>query len=285
VSTATLVTQLLNGVSLIAILILIALGLAIIFGLMGVINMAHGELFTIGAYTLVAATNLGGGFWAGVLLAPVVGAAIGMVLERGIVQFLYTRPIETILATWGVSLILQQGIEFIFGTAPQAVPNPFPGAIDVFGIVDYPVYRLFIIVAGVVITAATFLVFLRTEFGLMARAVIQNREIAAALGINTARIYVTAFAIGASLAALAGALMAPLINVLPLMGVSFLARSFFVVIVGGAGSLPGVVGGSVLIGGLETLFSTLWSITLAQALVLVIAIVIVRFRPTGLFKE
>ncbi len=284
-STATLVTQLLNGVSLIAILILIALGLAIIFGLMGVINMAHGELFTIGAYTLVAATNLGGGFWAGVLLAPVVGAAIGMVLERGIVQFLYTRPIETILATWGVSLILQQGIEFIFGTAPQAVPNPFPGAIDVFGIVDYPVYRLFIIVAGVVITAATFLVFLRTEFGLMARAVIQNREIAAALGINTARIYVTAFAIGASLAALAGALMAPLINVLPLMGVSFLARSFFVVIVGGAGSLPGVVGGSVLIGGLETLFSTLWSITLAQALVLVIAIVIVRFRPTGLFKE
>ena len=284
-STATLVTQLLNGVSLIAILILIALGLAIIFGLMGVINMAHGELFTIGAYTLVAATNLGGGFWAGVLLAPVVGAAIGIVLERGVVQFLYTRPIETILATWGVSLILQQGIEFIFGTAPQAVPNPFPGAIDVFGIVDYPVYRLFIIVAGVVITAATFLVFLRTEFGLMARAVIQNREIAAALGINTARIYVTAFAIGASLAALAGALMAPLINVLPLMGVSFLARSFFVVIVGGAGSLPGVVGGSVLIGGLETLFSTLWSITLAQALVLVIAIVIVRFRPTGLFKE
>ena len=284
-STATLVTQLLNGVSLIAILILIALGLAIIFGLMGVINMAHGELFTIGAYTLVAATNLGGGFWAGVLLAPVVGAGIGIVLERGVVQFLYTRPIETILATWGVSLILQQGIEFIFGTAPQAVPNPFPGAIDVFGIVDYPVYRLFIIVAGVVITAATFLVFLRTEFGLMARAVIQNREIAAALGINTARIYVTAFAIGASLAALAGALMAPLINVLPLMGVSFLARSFFVVIVGGAGSLPGVVGGSVLIGGLETLFSTLWSITLAQALVLVIAIVIVRFRPTGLFKE
>jgi branched-chain amino acid transport system permease protein/urea transport system permease protein len=137
--------------------------------------------------------------------------------------------------------------------------------------------------AGVVITAATFFVFLRTEFGLMARAVIQNREIAAAIGINTDRIYVVAFALGAALAALAGALMAPLINVLPLMGVSFLARSFFVVIVGGAGNLLGVVGGSVLIGGLETLFSSLWSITLAQALVLVISIVIVRFRPTGLF--
>jgi branched-chain amino acid transport system permease protein/urea transport system permease protein len=282
VSAATLVTQLLNGVSLIAILILVALGLAIIFGLMGVINMAHGELFTIGAYALVAVSNLGG-FWAGVLLAPVVGAVVGIALERGVVQFLYTRPIETILATWGISLILQQGIEFIFGTAPQAVPNPFPGAISVFGIVDYPVYRLFILMAGVVITAATFFVFLRTEFGLMARAVIQNREIAAAIGINTDRIYVVAFALGAALAALAGALMAPLINVLPLMGVSFLARSFFVVIVGGAGNLLGVVGGSVLIGGLETLFSSLWSVTLAQALVLVIAIVIVRFRPTGLF--
>jgi len=284
VSAATLVTQLLNGVSLAAILTLVALGLAIIFGLMGVINMAHGELFTIGAYALVAANSLGG-FWAGVLLAPFVGAAVGIVLERSVVRFLYTRPIETILATWGISLILQQGIEFIFGTAPQAVPNPFPGAIIVFGIVDYPVYRLFIIGAGVVITAATFFVFLRTEFGLMARAVIQNREIAAALGINTDRIYVGAFALGAALAALAGALMAPLINVLPLMGVSFLARSFFVVIVGGAGSLPGVVGGSILIGGLETLFSTLWSVTLAQALVLVIAIVIVRFRPTGLFTS
>jgi urea transport system permease protein len=249
---------------------------------MGVINMAHGELFTIGAYALVAVSNLGG-FWAGVLLAPVVGAVVGIALERGVVQFLYTRPIETILATWGISLILQQGIEFIFGTAPQAVPNPFPGAISVFGIVDYPVYRLFILMAGVVITAATFFVFLRTEFGLMARAVIQNREIAAAIGINTDRIYVVAFALGAALAALAGALMAPLINVLPLMGVSFLARSFFVVIVGGAGNLLGVVGGSVLIGGLETLFSSLWSVTLAQALVLVIAIVIVRFRPTGLF--
>jgi urea transport system permease protein len=282
VSAATLVTQLLNGVSLIAILILVALGLAIIFGLMGVINMAHGELFTIGAYALVAVSNLGG-FWAGVLLAPVVGAVVGIALERGVVQFLYTRPIETILATWGISLILQQGIEFIFGTAPQAVPNPFPGAISVFGIVDYPVYRLFILMAGVVITAAKFFVFLRTEFGLMARAVIQNREIAAAIGINTDRIYVVAFALGAALAALAGALMAPLINVLPLMGVSFLARSFFVVIVGGAGNLLGVVGGSVLIGGLETLFSSLWSVTLAQALVLVIAIVIVRFRPTGLF--
>ncbi len=241
-SAATLVTQLLNGVSLIAILILVALGLAIIFGLMGVINMAHGELFTIGAYALVAVSNLGG-FWAGVLLAPVVGAVVGIALERGVVQFLYTRPIETILATWGISLILQQGIEFIFGTAPQAVPNPFPGAISVFGIVDYPVYRLFILMAGVVITAATFFVFLRTEFGLMARAVIQNREIAAAIGINTDRIYVVAFALGAALAALAGALMAPLINVLPLMGVSFLARSFFVVIVGGAGNLLGEVGG------------------------------------------
>jgi branched-chain amino acid transport system permease protein/urea transport system permease protein len=278
------VTQLLNGISLVAILTLVALGLAIIFGLMGVINMAHGELFTIGAYALVAVHPLGG-FWAGVLLAPLIGAIIGIVLERGVVRFLYTRPLETILATWGISLILQQGIEFLFGTAPQAVPNPFPGAISIFGIVDYPLYRLFIIAAGIVITAATFFVFLRTEFGLMARAVIQNREIASALGINTDRVYVVAFAVGAALAALAGALMSPLINVLPLMGVSFLARSFFVVIVGGAGSLPGVVGGSILIGGLETLFSTLWSITLAQALVLVIAIVIVRYRPTGLFAS
>ena len=282
VSLDLVLTQILNGISLVMILVLVALGLGIIFGLMGVINLAHGELFTLGAYTLAAAFSLGLDFWIGALLAPIVVGLLGFLLEVGVVRHLYTRPMETILATWGVSLIVQQGLRIIFGPTPRRVPHPFPGSIDLLG-VSYPTYRLVIIAAGLLVTLAVFVLFLKTDFGLMARAVIQNREMAAMLGVDTTRIYAISFALGAALAGFAGAMIAPLLNVLPHMGTTFLARSFFVVILGGAGSLFGVVGGSVFVGFLETVFATWWSLTFSQALVVVLAIVVVRFRPTGLF--
>lgn len=277
----SVVALVLNAATLICILMLVGLGLAIIFGLMNVINMAHGEFVTLGAFTLSFVQSAGGNYWLALVLAPVVGAAAGLVLERGIVRWLYTRPLATILATWGVSLILQQGLQLIFGSGPQEANGPIEGAVPILG-TSYPAYRLLLIAFAVTIVAIVIFVFRRTRFGLDLRTVIQNRDMAEALGIDTGRVYAIAFAAGAALAAIAGVLIAPLTKVIALMGANYLAPSFFVVIVGGAGSVAGVAAGSAVVGGLETILNYQVPVTVSQALVLIVAVVIVRFRPRGL---
>ena len=276
-----LIPLVLNALTLISILMLVGLGLAIIFGLMNVINLAHGEFVTIGAYTLAFVESLSGSFWLALALAPIVGGAVGLLVERMMIRHLYTRPLATILATWGLSLVLQQLLQLGFGAAPQRVDGPLPGSAFVFG-VAYPAYRLLLITAALSIMAACFAVFRWTRFGLDLRAVIQNRDMAEALGIDTQRVYAIAFTAGAAIAALAGVLIAPLTVVIAQMGVNYLARSFFVVIVGGAGSIAGVPAGSAVVGGTETVLNYHIPVTISQALVLVLAIVIVRFRPRGL---
>ena len=278
---STAIPLILNALTLISILMLVGLGLAIIFGLMNVINLAHGEFVTIGAYTLALVQSLGGSYWLALVLAPFVGAAAGYVIERLMIRSLYAKPIATILATWGLSLVLQQLIQLSFGAAPQRVAGPFEGSVDLLG-ATYPAYRLFLIVAAMSIVVGCALLFKKTRFGLDLRAVIQNREMASALGISTERVQSLAFAAGAALAAVAGVLIAPLTVVIAQMGVNYLARSFFVVIVGGVGSIAGVGAGSAVVGGVETVLSYQIPATVAQALVLVLAIVIVRFRPRGL---
>jgi branched-chain amino acid transport system permease protein/urea transport system permease protein len=248
---------------------------------MNVINMAHGEFVTIGAFTLSVLQGLGGSYWAALVVAPVVGAALGYLLERAVVQHLYTRPLDTILATWGISLILQQGLQLVFGSGPQQVMTPLHGSVHVLG-ASYPAYRLVLIGFALAILSTALFVFHRTRFGLDLRAVIQDRDMAEALGIDTRRIYAIAFAAGAALAAVAGVLIAPLTNVLAQMGANYLARSFFVVIVGGAGSIGGVAAGSGIVGGLETILNYQLPVTVSQALVLVAAVILVRFRPRGL---
>lgn len=277
----SVVAFILNAATLISILMLVGLGLAIIFGLMNVINMAHGEFVTLGAFTLSFVQGLGGNYWLALALAPLVGAAAGFGLEFCIVRWLYTRPLATILATWGVSLILQQGLQFAFGSGPQEAGGPIEGAVHFLG-TAYPAYRLLLISFAVVIVAAVIFVFRRTRFGLDLRTVIQNRDMAEALGINTGRVYAIAFSAGAALAAIAGVLIAPLTKVIALMGANYLAPSFFVVIVGGAGSVAGVAAGSTVVGGLETVLNYQLPVTVSQALVLVVAVAIVRFRPRGL---
>lgn len=277
----TFVPLVLNALTLISILMLVGLGLAIIFGLMNVINLAHGEFVTIGAYTLALVQSLAGNYWLALALAPVVGALAGLMVERAMVQHLYTRPLATILATWGLSLVLQQLLQLAFGAAPQRVDSPLGETALVLG-VPYPAYRLLLIGSALAIVAGCFAVFRWTRFGLDLRAVIQNRDMSEALGINTERVYATAFAAGAALAAVAGVLIAPLTVVIAQMGVNYLARSFFVVIVGGAGSIAGVAAGSTVVGGVETVLNYQIPVTVSQALVLVLAIVIVRFRPHGL---
>jgi len=276
----TAIPFLLNMMTLIGILLIVSMGLAIIFGLMNVINLAHGEFVTIGAFTLVAVQAAGGSFWLALLVGPLVGYCIGLMVERVLIARVYGNPLHAILVTWGLSLIIQQLLVLTFGAAPQRVTGPFEGAIDLFG-ATYPAYRLFLIGLVMTVFFATIVVFKKTNFGLNVRAAIQNGEMAAVMGVNVEKVNARAFASGAAMAALAGVLLAPMTAVTAYMGVNYLARSFFVVLIGGAGSVAGVAAGSSFIGGLETALSYQIPTTVAQALVLVMAIVILRFRPNG----
>jgi len=274
----------LNAMTLISILLIVSLGMAIIFGLMNVINLAHGEFITIGAFTLVAVQSVGGGFWLALIMAPLVGYAFGFILEKFLISKVYGNPLHAILVTWGLSLILQQVIQLGFGAAPQPVNGPFSGPVSIAGVL-YPSYRLFLIAAALTTFAATVVVFRKTRFGLDLRASIHSTEMAAVMGVNPDRINAHAFAMGAALAAFAGVLIAPMAAVTAYMGINYLARSFFVVLVGGAGSIPGVAAGSGIIGGLETVLSYEIPVTVAQAAVLILAIVILRFRPQGILPS
>jgi branched-chain amino acid transport system permease protein/urea transport system permease protein len=278
-----ILTQFLNGATLVSVLILISMGLAIIFGVIGVINLAHGEFFILGSYTVIAADALGLNAWVGIALAPVVVGVFGGLVERGIIRFLYARPLETLLATWGLSIVIRQLIRIVFGVSYRASPHPLLGDLTVFGF-SYPIYRVFLMTASLAVILVAFYIFYRTDFGVKIRAITQDVEMASALAINTSRMYLYTFAFGSALAGLAGALMTPEITVSPEAGLSFLARAFFVVILGGIGHLAGVLGGALVVGELETFLSYLISATTAQALVLVVAIIIIRYRPQGLFR-
>ncbi len=262
-------------------IVLVAMGLVIIFGLMNVINMAHGELFLLGAYTLVLVERLGGSFWLGLVLAPLVVGFLGLVLEELVVRHVYHRFLDAILVTWGLSIAIKQAVVLIFGPASQHVSVPLPGAVAIFG-ADYPVYRLFIMAASLTVIAVTFWIFFRTRFGLTARGVIANRNMASCLGINTRRLDRMTFAYGAALAGLAGAVMAPIMSVDPQMGLGFLVPAFLSILVGGAGHLVGTLVGASVIGGTDTLAANIWSPVVAQIIVFSMAIVVIRLFPRGI---
>jgi urea transport system permease protein len=283
-STSSLVLlQIMNTAVIIGILCLVSLGLGIIYGLMNVINLAHGEFVMIGAYGLVIANIAGLNVWLGYLIAPIVAGLVGLLVERGLVQFLYKRPFDSLLATWGVSLILVQLARLIFGPAPQAVATPIEGAVNLFGM-PYAKYRLFVLGVSVVLTVIVLIVFRYPTFGIKTRAVFQDAEMAKSLGIRAPRIYSAAFVIGAALAGFAGALVAPLLTVQPDMGGPWLVQSFLTVIVGGAGALIGTVGGSAVMGGIQGAVSYFSSSVIAQVITLSIAILVIRIRPNGIFS-
>lgn len=274
--------QVLNTGVIVGILMLVTLGLGVIYGLMDVLNLAHGEFLMLGAYSVVVANSMGLGAWGAMVVAPVVVGIIAFGLERGLISRLYRRPLDALLATWAVSLILTQGIRLIFGPAPQRVSAPIQGAVDILGL-PFPKYRLFVLVVSVVLTLVVLAVFRYPTFGVKTRAVFQDADMARCLGVRAPRMYAGVFAIGGALAGFAGALIAPLITVGPTMGGPFLVRSFLTVIVGGVGNLIGVAGGSVIIGGAEGAIAYSSSGVWAQVAVLAIAIVIVRIRPQGIF--
>lgn len=265
------------------VLALAAFGLAIIYGLIGVINLGHGAMLTLGAYFTWAAVQAGVPFFIAVFLAGCGVGLVGLILEHLIIRHFYDSPFDTLLLTWAFFLVTTEVIKIVFGTDFRNVPSPFPGAINL-GVYEVPGYRAFIAgLSGLLILTSAF-VFFRTNLGIKIRALIQNQEVASLLGLNIALTYKLVFGFGAFMAGLAGGLIAPMLSVGPYAGDVFLVRSFFVVIVGGVGQLlSGTIMGSFFIGGMETIFALFSDQVIAQVAVFFVAIIVLRFRPQGIF--
>lgn len=283
-----------SGISLGSILLLVALGLAITYGLMGVINMAHGELMMIGAYATYVVQGLfqkylpGAFDWylvASVPAAFMVSALMGAALERSVIRFLYGRPLETLLATWGISLMLMQGVRTLFGAQNVGVENPswMSGGVQVLGNLSLPYNRLVIIgFAAAVLLGVAWLIG-RTRLGLFVRGVTQNRPIAACMGVNTARVDTYAFALGSGIAGLAGCALSQVGNVGPDLGQGYIVDAFMVVVLGGVGQLAGTVYAAMGLGVLNKFLEGWTGAVLAKIAVLVFIIIFIQKRPQGIF--
>ena len=266
----------------IANLALISLGLAVIFGMMRVINLAHGEFLMLGGYTVVVATNAGVDIWIAMLiLAPLVVGLIGVVVERLVIRWLYGRMIDTLLATWGLSLLFIGLVTSIFGASTATTISPPLGVLTI-GEYTSSAYELLLIGITAVLCIAVFAVLKGTKLGLIARATMRNAEMASALGVSTSRIYMVTFGVGAAISGLAGGLLAPVTGVLPTIGAVYIAKAFITVISGGAAILAGTVSASALLGGVNGVASFLTGPTIGEVALLLTAIVLLRLMPRGI---
>ena len=278
---------LLHGLNLayeLATLALTTLGLAIVFGLLGVMNMAHGEFVMLGAYSVVTVQKLGLPLVAAVPLAVVVCGTLGYVVERWLIRPLYSRPFDTLLATWALAMLLRKLVEAVFGREYRNVESSLTEPMMVFGS-QYPAYRLALIALAVVVMAGLFLWYRRSAAGLRVRAMTANPVLAQALGINTRRLASQAFVIGVVVAGLSGVLLAPLIRIEPGIGVDYLLDAFFVLVVGGLGTLGGMFGGVGIIGGSQAIVSSVAGQTSGYAVVLMLSILFLWLKPNGLFSR
>jgi urea transport system permease protein len=290
-----LAANLFQGISLGSVLLLAAIGLAITFGVMGVINMAHGEMIMLGAYVAYVVQELFRAFFpSGVFDAYLIVAvpvaflfagALGVVLERCLIRFLYGRPLETLLATWGVSLILQQSVRSIFGSPNKEVSNPgwMTGGFDLLGGFTITWNRLYIICFCFAVLGVLALILNRTSFGLQVRAVTQNRDMAAVMGIRTARVDALTFGLGSGIAGRAGVALSQIGNVSPNLGTIYIVDSFLVVVFGGVGNLLGTLVGALTLGIVNKFLETVTGAILAKIVVLVAIILFIQRRPRGLF--
>lgn len=291
----TFIMQLFNGISVSSILLLAAIGLAITFGLMGIINMAHGEFIMIGAYTTYMVQNffqkyLSGLFdiyvFVALIASFIVTALLGYLLEKTIVRYLYDRAEDSLLVTWGISLALQQLARNIFGAPDVSVATPgyLQGDWQISNNITLPINRLAIlIIAGVVIAGVAYTL-ARTTFGRNINATMQNRKMAAALGINTKRIDSMTFALGTGLAGLAGCAVTWIGSIGPSIGQDYIINAFITVVVGGAGTLLGTIFGSAFMGIGNTSMEYLTNPTIGQAIVLILVIIVLQFKPKGVFS-
>ncbi len=284
------------GVSLGSVLLLTALGLAITFGLMGIINMAHGELLMIGAYTtyvvqLMFRKFLPGAFDAYLLVAlPAaffVAGAVGIALERTVIRWLYGRPLETLLATWGISLMLMQTVRTLFGAQNVEVSNPvwMSGGVTVLGTLVLPYSRIVIIFFSLAVVGGVWLILNKTRLGLFVRAVTQNRRMAGCTGVATGRVDMLTFGLGSGIAGLGGVALSQLGNVGPDLGQSYIVDSFMVVVLGGVGQLVGTVLAALGLGEVNKFLEPVAGAVLAKITVLVFIVIFIQRRPQGLFAQ
>ncbi len=280
------------GLSLGSVLLLAAIGLAITFGVMGVINMAHGELIMLGAYTTFVVQQIfpDGHEWSLLVALPaafLVSALVGIVIERGVIRFLYGRPLETLLATFGVSLILQQAVRVIFSPLNRSVVTPewMSGALQINPIFSLTYNRLYIIVFALIVFFALQLVLKKTRLGLQVRAVSQNRGTARAMGIRSERVNALTFGLGSGIAGIAGVALAQLTNVGPNLGQSYIIDSFMVVVFGGVGNLWGTLTAAFSLGIANKIIEPMAGAVLAKIMVLVFIILFIQRKPRGLFPQ
>ena len=280
---AVLLPQLLHGLVFGAALGLLALGLTVIFGLLGVMNFAHGELFMLGAYAGIGVIGATGSFWVALLAAPVLVGLVGAVTEVATLRPIYDRePLYGLILTFGLALVFREGVRQIWGGDMRRILPPFPGSTPILGM-TYPNYRLFLLGMSAVVLLAIWLFFTRTRAGIIVRAAVQDSEMLDGLGVNVRRVFTLTFAASGALAALAGLLLAPVFTVYPQMGVEMILLAFIVVILGGMGSLGGSVVAAFIIGIAQSLFS-LWMNPQRVAIAIFgIMIVVLIVRPRGLF--
>jgi branched-chain amino acid transport system permease protein len=267
-----------NGIAFLA---LISIGLAVVFGMMRVINFAHGEFLMLGGYAAILSTNRGVNLWLSIfVVAPLVVGIVGLLAERLVIRFLYGRIIDTLLATWGLSLLIIGLVTAVVGSNTIGVKAPL-ASLPV-GEYSISIYRLMLIAVAIGILAGVYLFLRRTKFGLIARGTMQNAQMAAALGVRPSHVYAATFAFGSALTGLAGGLIAPITGVVPTIGVSYIARAFITVISGGAAPVIGTASSSVTYGTISQIVTFQTNPVVGQAALLVAAIILLRLLPRGI---
>lgn len=265
-------------------LVLIVLGLAIIFGMLRIINMAHGEKVMLGCYAVYLTEQYQLPFIVGVLAAVGLTGLVGAMIYTLIIRRIRLRLLDTILATWGVSIVLKQGITLIFGPAGQHISTPINDSVILFG-EAYPVYRLVVMAVSVLSLLSLYYLFFKTRAGMRARAVMSNPTLSACIGIHRERMNLFSFMIGSMIAGLAGAMIAPLISISPLVGEDYLIPSFLSVLVGGLGSIAAPIAGAGIIAGTESGTTILFDPVVAQIVTLCLAVLLLKKFPQGLFSR
>jgi branched-chain amino acid transport system permease protein len=286
VSLAILLEQLLNAVGLAALLFLVSVGLSLVFGILRVVNFAHGIFYMLGAYLCFTTVMLSGSFWLSLLVAPLAVGIFGALLESSTLRFIYRRPpIYQLLLTFGLALMLEQGVRLAYGPTAKPVdpPSSLQGTVVLAGL-PYPRYRLFLVLLGVAVGLVLWLFLKRTRAGLVIRAVAQNSEMASCLGADVRRVRTLVFGVACALAGLGGVAAAPMTSAYLGMGISVIVDAFVVVVVGGLGSIGGSMAGSLIVGAAQT-WGGFYLPETAMVIMYAVMGAILIFRPTGLFGE
>lgn len=272
---------LLRVLTSVSVLSLVCLGLAIIFGMMRIINLAHGEFIMLGAYAAITAEHAGVNIWIAMLVAaPFATGIVGMIVERTVIRFLYGRMIDTMLATWGIGLVLIGLVNIAFGSATAGVSPPL-GSLKI-GAYTISAYEIALLPITMLLFSGVWLVLRFTKFGLIARGTMQNSEMAASLGISTSAVYAVTFGVGSALSGIAGGLLAPLTGVVPTMGSAYIANAFITVISGGATALTGTIAAAGIFGTINTVTTFASNAALGDVALMTVALFILRILPRGL---